>query len=218
MIKIVVADDQSLIRAGLRSLLDAEPDLEVVGEAGDGRQALAMAARLDPDVILMDVRMPALDGIAATRDLRAAGARARVLILTTYDLDEYVFAALRAGATGFLLKDTPIEDLAYGIRQVASGEALIAPAMTTRLVEEFARTAPADRVKAPMLARLTERERAVLIELARGRSNPEIAVALFIGTATVKSHVAAILAKLGLRDRVHAVIFAYESGLIHQQR
>jgi DNA-binding NarL/FixJ family response regulator len=214
MIRVLIADDQSLVRAGLRSLLDDEPDLEVVGEAGDGAEAVRQASRLNPDVVLMDIRMPVQDGIAATRALAEAGSRARVLILTTYNLDEYVFSALRAGAVGFLLKDATADDLASGVRVVAAGEALLAPAVTTRLITEFARTGPADATKADQMARLTERERAVLVQLARGGTNAEVGAALYISPATVKSHVASILSKLDLRDRVQAVIFAFESGLV----
>jgi DNA-binding NarL/FixJ family response regulator len=214
VIRVLIADDQSLVRAGLRSLLDDEADLEVVGEAGDGAQAVRLAARVDPDVVLMDIRMPVQDGIAATRALAEARSRARVLMLTTYNLDEYVFSALRAGAVGFLLKDASAEDLANGVRVVAAGEALLAPAVTTRLITEFARTASADTGKAAQVARLTERERAVLVQLARGGTNAEVGAALYISPATVKSHVANILAKLELRDRVQAVIFAFESGLV----
>jgi DNA-binding NarL/FixJ family response regulator len=214
VIRVVIADDQSLVRAGLRSLLDDEPDLEVVGEAGDGAQAVRLAAQVDPDVVLMDIRMPVQDGIAATRALAEAGSRARVLMLTTYNLDEYVFSALRAGAVGFLLKDASAEDLANGVRVVAAGEALLAPAVTTRLITEFARTGPADTSKSAQVAQLTERERTVLVELARGGTNAEVGAALYISPATVKSHVASILAKLELRDRVQAVIFAFESGLV----
>ena len=213
MIRAVIADDQHLVRAGLRSLLGGEPDLEVVGEAGDGCQAVNVVSALDPDVVLMDIRMPVMDGISAIRALRARGSRGRVLVLTTYDLDEYVFAALRAGATGFLLKDSPADDLAAAVRAVAAGEGLLAPAVTTRLIAEFAGTAAPDRSKAATLDRLTGRERDVLTALARGWSNAEIADDLHITPATVKSHVAAVLAKLELRDRVQAVIFAYDSGL-----
>jgi DNA-binding NarL/FixJ family response regulator len=215
VIRVLVADDQTLVRAGLRSLLDSEPDLTVVGEARDGREAVDLVARLDPDVVLMDIRMPVQDGISATHDLCRAGRRARVLMLTTYDLDEYLFAALRAGAVGFVLKDTSAEDLAAGVRTVAAGDGLLAPATTTRLITEFARTAPADGRKLALLDRLTERERAVLALMARdGGSNAEIARELFVAPATVKSHVASILSKLDLRDRVQAVIFAFESGLL----
>jgi DNA-binding NarL/FixJ family response regulator len=213
VIKVLVADDQRLVRAGLRSLLQAEPDLSVVAEAADGQQAVRHTAAYSPDVVLMDVRMPGLDGIAATRQMRDLGHPARVLILTTYDLDEYVFAALRAGAAGFLLKDTPSEQLAAGIRLVASGEGLLAPAQTGRLIAEFASAGAPDPTKRDRLASLTDRERTVLQALARGGTNAEIARALFVTPATVKTHIANILAKLGLRDRVHAVIYAYESGL-----
>ena len=216
MIKVLLVDDQQLIRAGFRMILGAEPDIEVVGECSDGAQAVDSAARLRPDVVLMDIRMPEMDGIEATRRIIRAGADppARVLMLTTFDLDEYVYDALRAGASGFLLKDVPAEQLADGIRLVANGEALLAPSATRRLIQEFARTSPARREPPPALAELTPRELEVFRLIARGRSNAEIASELFVGETTVKTHVTRILMKLGVRDRVQAVVLAYESGVV----
>lgn len=212
-VRVVIADDQSLVRTGFRAILSHEPDIDVVGEAGDGRQAVEQARLHRPDVVLMDVRMPVMDGLEATRVLTASGSRTRVLILTTFDLDEYVYAALRGGASGFLLKDAPADQLLTAIRVIAAGEALIAPSVTRRLIAEFAhRPQPTDR--AAQLEPLTSREREVLGLLARGMSNSEIAAALFLGEATVKTHVARVLSKLGLRDRVQAVVLAYESGLV----
>ncbi len=213
MIRVLLADDQDLVREGLRMLLDAEPDIEVVGEAGDGRAALAEARRLDPDVVLMDVRMPELDGIEATTRLAATGSSARVLMLTTFDLDEYVYRALKAGASGFLLKDATREQLVAAVRTIARGESLLAPAVTRRLIEDFCRR-PEPGAVPEAAAGLSDREREVLRLLARGLSNAEIAQQLFLGETTVKSHVARVLAKLGLRDRVQTVVFAYESGLV----
>ena len=213
MIRIVLADDQELVREGLRMMLDAEPDLQVVGEAADGRQALAQARQLDPDLLLMDVRMPELDGIEATRRLIDSGSRARVLVLTTFDLDEYVYRALKAGASGFLLKDASREQLTGAIRTVAAGEALLAPAITRRLIEDFCRR-PQPGALPDSAAALSERELEVLRLLARGLSNPEIAMQLYLSDATVKSHVARILQKLDLRDRAQVIVYAYESGLI----
>ena len=214
MIRVCIADDQGMVRAGLRSLVDSEPDLQVVGEAADGREAVRLVGQLDPDVVLMDIRMPVLDGVSATQELTASGHRARVLMLTTYDMDEYLFSALRAGAAGFLLKDCSAEELCSGVRTVAAGEGMLAQAATTKLITEFARTSGADRRKTALLGQLTERERAVLALMAReGGTNAEIARQLYIAPATVKSHVASILSKLELRDRVQAVIFAFESGL-----
>jgi DNA-binding NarL/FixJ family response regulator len=212
-VRVLIADDQSLVRAGFRLVLENHPDLEVVGEASNGHEAVHSAARLRPDVVLMDIRMPELDGIAATRTITARHP-ARVLVLTTYDLDEYVYDALRAGASGFLLKDTPPAQLADGIRAVASGEALLAPTVTRRLIEEFARLGAARRARPPELEELTPRELEVLRLLARGMSNAEIAATLVLGDTTVKTHVAHVLTKLGLRDRVQAVVLAYESGLV----
>jgi DNA-binding NarL/FixJ family response regulator len=213
-IRVLICDDQSLVRAGFRLVLEHHDDLEVVGEAADGRQAIHSAERLEPDVVLMDIRMPELDGIAATRAITER-LPARVLVLTTYDLDEYVYDALQAGASGFLLKDTPPERLVDGIRAVAAGEALLAPAITRRLIEEFARIGRERRAQpAPELAELTPRELEVLRLVARGLSNAEIAEELVLGDTTVKTHVAHVLSKLGLRDRVQAVVLAYESGLV----
>jgi DNA-binding NarL/FixJ family response regulator len=212
-IRVLIADDQSLVRAGFRLVLENHPDLEVVGEASNGREAVHGAGRLEPDVVLMDIRMPELDGIAATRAITARHP-ARVLVLTTYDLDEYVYDALQAGASGFLLKDTPPAQLADGIRAVAGGEALLAPTVTRRLIEEFARLGPTRRARPPELEELTARELEVLRLLARGMSNAEIADALMLGDTTVKTHVAHVLSKLGVRDRVQAVVLAYESGLV----
>jgi len=217
-IRVLVVDDQALVRAGFSMILEAEPDIEVVGEAENGLAAVAEAGRLQPDVVLMDIRMPEMDGISATRALCGGEQRhdegcPRVLILTTFDLDEYVYEALRAGASGFLLKDTPPDDLAAAIRVVAGGDALLAPSVTRRLLEEFAR-ARADTQPSPEIDQLTEREREVLRHLARGMSNAEMAEALFVSETTVKTHVSHILTKLDLRDRVQAVVMAYESGLV----
>src|SRR3954451_13591551 len=212
-IRVLIADDQSLVRAGFRLVLENHPDLEVVGEAANGNQAVHSAGRLEPDVVLMDIRMPELDGIAATREITARQA-ARVLVLTTYDLDEYVYDALQAGASGFLLKDTPPAQLADGIRAVAGGEALLAPSVTRRLIEEFARFGPAQRVRPSALDELTPRELDVLRLLARGLSNAEIADHLVVSDATVKTHVAHVLSKLALGDGVQAVVLAYECGLV----
>jgi DNA-binding NarL/FixJ family response regulator len=210
VIRILLADDQVLVRAGFRLILNAEPDLEVVGEAGDGSEAVARAAETMPDVVLMDVRMPTLDGIEATRQLIARGNGTRVLMLTTFDLDEYVVEAFRAGASGFLLKTAPPQQLVAAIRTVHEGEALLAPESTRRLIEQFARPVEAP----PAVAELTARERDVLRLLARGLTNAEIAAELVVEPSTVKSHVASLLSKLDLRDRVQAVVFAYESGLV----
>jgi DNA-binding NarL/FixJ family response regulator len=215
MIKVVVTDDQELVREGLRMMLEAEEGIAVVGEAGNGREALDAARRLDPDVLLMDVRMPELDGIEATARLVAGGGRARVLVLTTFDLDEYVYRAMKAGASGFLLKDATREQLAAAVRIVAAGDALLAPAITRRLIEDYCRRPPPGPELPEAAAELSEREIEVLRMLARGLSNAEIAAELFLSEATVKSHVARILQKLRLRDRVQAVVFAYESGVVH---
>ncbi len=212
-IRVLIADDQSLVRAGFRLVLENHPDIEVVGEASNGHEAIYGAGRLSPDVVLMDIRMPELDGIAATREVTARHP-ARVLVLTTYDLDEYVYDALQAGASGFLLKDTPPDQLADGIRSVASGEALLAPTVTRRLIEEFARLGTTRRARPPELDELTPRELDVLRLLARGMSNAEIAATLVLGDTTIKTHVTHVLGKLGLRDRVQAVVLAYESGLV----
>ena len=214
-VRVLVVDDQALVRAGFRMILEAEADLDVVGEAIDGRQAMDEALRLRPDVVLMDVRMPRMDGIEATRRLLAADAEAKVLMLTTFDMDEYVYEALRAGASGFLLKDVPPEQLVAGIQAVASGDALLAPSVTRRMIEQFVRRPPSTARKPPAaFTDLTAREREVLELLARGRSNAEIARAFVVSETTVKTHVAHVLTKLALRDRVQAVVFAYESGLI----
>ena len=212
-IRVLIADDQELVRTGFRMILASEPDITVVGEAGDGLAAVELARGLAIDVVLMDIRMPGIDGIEATRRLGAAGSSARVLILTTFDLNEYVYEALRAGASGFLLKDAPAAQLVTAIRVVADGEALLAPSITRRLIAEFAQR-PAPSVRPAAMEELTERELEVLRLIARGLSNAEIAKELFLGDATVKTHVARILVKLGLRDRVQAVVAAYESGLV----
>ena len=216
MIRVLVADDQALVRAGFRMILDAEDDLEVVGEATDGLDAVEQVRKLEPDVVLMDIRMPELDGIEATRRLLAeAGAHpVRVLMLTTFDLNEYVYEALRAGASGFLLKDVPPEQLAAGIRVVAQGEALLAPSITRRLIQEFAAAAPAPPTPPAGLSELTARELEVFRCVARGLSNAEIAAELVLGENTIKTHIAHVLGKLGLRDRVQAVVLAYETGLV----
>jgi DNA-binding NarL/FixJ family response regulator len=214
VIRVVIADDQGMVRAGLGSLLEGEPDIEVVGDAADGEQAIAAVRRLRPDVVLMDIRMPNLDGLEATRRLAAEGAVARVLVLTTFDLDEYVFDALRAGASGFLLKDATAEELASAVRVLAAGDALLAPAVTNRVIEAFAALPVPDETVAERLAELSPREVEVLRLLARGRSNAEIARELVVSEATAKTHVSNVLAKLRVRDRIQAVIFAYESGLV----
>jgi DNA-binding NarL/FixJ family response regulator len=213
---VLLVDDAPLLRMGFRMVLEAQPDLAVVGEAGDGLEAVAAATRLRPDVVLMDVRMPGVDGIEATGRITAAGLPSRVLILTTFDLDEYAFAALRAGAAGFLLKNAHPSDLIAGIRTVAAGDGVVAPRITRQLIEAFARQSPAASKPrdAARLGRLTDREREVLVEMARGRSNAEIADGLHLSEATVKTHVSRILPKLELRDRVQAVVFAYEVGLV----
>jgi DNA-binding NarL/FixJ family response regulator len=217
-ISVLLADDQPLLRRGFRMILEAEGDLVIAAEAGNGEEAVTLAQRHAPDIVLMDIRMPGTDGIEATRRITAADGRVRVLVLTTFDLDEYAFGALRAGASGFLLKDVRPGELVTAIRTVASGDAVISPRVTRRLLEEYAQVLPlsasqqAERY--PQLGALTEREREVLIAVARGLSNTEIAVSLYVSEATVKSHVGRILAKLGLRDRVQVVVLAYEAGLI----
>jgi DNA-binding NarL/FixJ family response regulator len=215
-LSVLIVDDQALVRAGFRMILEAEEDVEVVGEAADGREAVTEARRLRPDVVLMDVRMPDVDGIEATRRLLAEDSSAlKVVMLTTFDMDEYVYDALRAGASGFLLKDVPPEQLVAGIRAVASGDALLAPSITRRVIEEFVRRPPASvRTLPSRLQELTSRELEVLRLIARGLSNAEIATELFVSETTVKTHVAHVLMKLELRDRVQAVVLAYESGLI----
>jgi DNA-binding NarL/FixJ family response regulator len=215
VISVLIADDQDLVREGLRMMIDAEPDIEVVAEARDGGDAIAEIRRHNPDVVLMDVRMPHVDGIEATRRLVAAGSPVRVLMLTTFDLDEYVYRAMKAGASGFLLKDARREQLIAAIRTVAAGDQLLAPQIVRRLIADYcAGSDPAGATAATQ--RLSERELDVVSRVARGLSNAEIAAELFLGETTVKSHVARILAKLGLRDRVQIVIYAYESGLIRR--
>ena len=224
-VRVVLADDQALLRKGFRMILEAEDDMEIVGEAADGADAVRLAKLYVPDVVLMDVRMPVLDGIGATRAIAESevAGRTRVLILTTFDLDEYAFSALRAGASGFLLKDVPPSELVAAIRTVARGDAVVSPRVTRRLLEEYAHTlpdmtqsaeGPGASAEDPALASLTEREREVLLCVAEGLSNAEIAERLFVSEATVKSHVGHVLAKLGLRDRVQAVVYAFQSGLV----
>lgn len=212
MVRVLIVDDQALVRGGFRAILAAEPDIDVVGEAGSGAEAVERERQLRPDVALVDVRMPGTDGIEATRQITASGSDCRVLMVTTFDLDEYVYAALRAGACGFLLKNVAPEELVAAVRAVHSGDALLSPQITRRLIERFV-TAPTPVADA-RLASLTERERQVLQFVAQGMSNAEIAAALFVSHGTVKTHVGRVLAKLGLRDRVQAVVLAYESGLI----
>jgi DNA-binding NarL/FixJ family response regulator len=215
MIRVVIVDDQGLVRVGLRKILEVEPDTEVVGEAANGLQAVAAAARLRPDVMLMDIRMPSMDGIEATRRIVRSYPGVRVLMLTTFGLDNYVYESLRAGASGFMLKDAPPEEIAGAVRIVASGEALLAPSVTRAVIEEFVRhPSPAPDHPPVAVARLTRREREVLDLLIEGLSNPEICDRLVITDATAKTHVARILQKLGVRDRVQVVIYAYESGLV----
>ena len=217
MIRVLLVDDQSLLRMGFRLILEAEPDMEVVGEAGDGASGVSMASALHPDVVLMDVRMPGMDGIKATASIIEAGPASKVLILTTFDLDQYVFAGLKAGASGFMLKDAPPAELLAAIRTVAGGDAVLAPTSTRRLIDQFARLLPdpgKQQDRDAVLSKLTDRERTVFAELAAGRSNHEIATELHLSEGTVKIHVGRILTKLGLRDRVQAVVLAYESGLI----
>jgi DNA-binding NarL/FixJ family response regulator len=214
MIRVVVADDQALVRGGFRLILQTQPDIEVVGEAADGREAVASAQALRPDVILMDIRMPGMDGLEATRRLMTTQNPPRVLMLTTFDLDEYVYDALRVGASGFLLKDVRPEQLADAVRAVATGDTLLAPAITRRLVEQYLRRPPPGSRTPLGLGELTDRELDVLRLVARGKSNQQIAGTLFLGESTVKTHLTHLFAKLGLRDRAQAVVLAYESGLI----
>jgi DNA-binding NarL/FixJ family response regulator len=247
VIRVALVDDQELVRAGFKMVLDAQPDMTVTGEAADGRAAVELARRGEADVMVMDVRMPGLDGVAAARDICAAGPRPRVLMLTTFDLDEYAFAALKAGASGFLLKDVPPTELLFAIRAVHCGDSVVAPSITRRLLDKFVpllaggghpggvgagtdgtgeagageagdiASAPSAHANPEQLAGLTEREREVLVQVAAGLSNAEIAARLFVSEATVKTHVGRILAKLGLRDRVQAVVLAYESGLVRSR-
>jgi DNA-binding NarL/FixJ family response regulator len=222
-IRVLLVDDQPVVRSGLRMILEADEDIEIVGEAADGAGGIELIAAVDPDVVLMDIQMPTLDGIEATRRLTAMGSRSRVLVLTTYGLDEYVFDALQAGAAGFLLKTDLPQTIVEGVRTVAAGEALLTPGVTRRIIETFVAegstnsrgsTGSTRSAEPPELARLTEREREVLLEIARGLSNTEIAHRLFIGEGTVKTHVARILDKLMLRDRVQVVVYAYQHGLV----
>ena len=221
-ISVLIADDQAMVRAGFAAVLDAHEGISVVGQAADGAEAVVLAHELRPDVVVMDVRMPGMNGIDATRALqtppRSSDYVPRVLMLTTFDIDDYVYAALRAGASGFLLKDALPADVVNAVRVIAAGEALLAPSVTRRLIEDVARTAPAPRIDEHLVSSLTAREREVLVLIARGRSNQEIAGDLFIAEQTVKTHVGKILAKLHLRDRVHAVVFAYDIGLVQPGR
>ena len=214
MIRVLLADDQALVRGGFRVILESQPDIAVVGEAADGAEAIELARLHKPDVVLMDVRMPRLDGIEATRRLLAGETRTRILMLTTFDLDEYVYEAMRAGASGFLLKNSPPAQLAEAVRVVAAGDALLSPEITRRLIADFVRRPRPGAGVPSTMAELTSRELDVLGLIARGRSNAEIAGALFLSEATVKTHVTRVLAKLGIRDRVQAVVFAYEAGLV----
>jgi len=215
VIRVLLADDQALVRAGFRALLDAEPDIEVVGEAGDGAQAVRLAGQTRPDLVLMDIRMPGTDGLAATRQIAAdpALAAVRIVILTTFELDEYVFEALRAGAAGFLVKDTEPADLVRGVRAVAAGDALLSPGVTRRVIEQFAARA-VQPAPAPAVAELTDREREVTALVGAGLSNDEIAQRLVVSRATAKTHVSRAMVKLGARDRAQLVVFAYEAGLV----
>lgn len=217
-ISVLVVDDQAMVRAGFAALLDAHDGIRVAGQAADGDEAVSLSARLDPDVILMDVRMPRLDGIEATKRILGssypAGHVPRILMLTTFDIDDYVYDALQAGASGFLLKDALPEELVHAVRVIAAGEALLAPSVTRRLISRFAAQKPRESRSSALLADLTDREREVLVLMGQGRSNSEIAASLFIAEQTVKTHVGKVLAKIGARDRVQAVIFAYDTGLV----
>jgi DNA-binding NarL/FixJ family response regulator len=215
MIRVLIADDQELLRSGFTMILEAETDITVVGEAADGHSAVGASEQLHPDVVLMDIRMPGLDGIEATRRLRAAtGHQPKILILTTFDLDEYLYEAMKSGASGFLLKDTPKHELVHAVRSVAAGDALLAPALTRRLIEQYVRRPPPSALGTTKLAKLTERELQVLRCLGRGETNAQIAAELHLSNATIRTHVSHILTKLNLRDRVQAVVVAYETGLI----
>lgn len=214
MIRVVIADDQALVRGGFHSILAGQDDIEVVGEAEDGQQAVEAAEQLHPDVVLMDIRMPGVDGIEATRRIARRGLSSRILVLTTFDVDDYVYDAMKAGASGFLLKSAPPRQLADAVRTIASGDALLAPSVTRRLVEQFVRRPPPGARVPPGLEELTERELDVLRQIAKARSNAEIAEELVVSEATVKSHVNRLLSKLGLRDRAQAIVLAYETGLV----
>jgi DNA-binding NarL/FixJ family response regulator len=218
VIRVLIADDQALVRGGFRSILAGQPDIEVVGETEDGAETVDAAVELAPDVVLMDIRMPGMDGIEATRRLVARGARCRVLVLTTFDVDDYVYEAMKAGASGFLLKTAPPRQLADAVRTIAAGDALLAPSVTRRLVEQFVRRPPPGAAVPPGLEELTERELDVMRLLARAHSNAEIAAELVVSEATVKSHVNRILSKLDVRDRAQAIVLAYESGLVEPGR
>ena len=213
MIRVVIADDQALVRGGFRSILGSSGDIEVVGEAGDGAEAVQLCRSRQPDVVLMDIRMPVLDGLAATRQVVAQGPT-RVLVLTTFDADEYVYEALKAGASGFILKDSPAEELPEAVRTVAAGQALLAPSVTRRLVEHYVQGPAPGAAPPAVVGTLTERETAILRAMAAGWSNAEIAAQLYLGESTVKTHVTHVLAKLGLRDRLQAVVYAYENGIV----
>ncbi|MEV6239958.1 response regulator transcription factor [Lentzea sp. NPDC051838] len=214
MIRVVVVDDQEMVREGFSALLDAQDDIEVVGSAGNGVEGVALARNVRPDVVLMDIRMPEMDGLTATRLLLDGAVEAKVLVLTTFDLDDYVYEALQAGASGFLLKHAPARELLNAVRVVAAGEALLAPSITKRLIEDFVRSRRTERVRPAQLSALTERETEILVLIAQGLSNTEIAAHLVLAEQTVKTHVSRVLTKLGLRDRAQAVIAAYESGLV----
>jgi DNA-binding NarL/FixJ family response regulator len=216
-IRVLIADDQALVRGGFRLILETRPDLEVVGEAENGAEAVSLTRELEPDVILMDIRMPVLDGIEATREIVASGSPARILVLTTFDVDEYVYTAISAGASGFLLKDVRPVDLIEAVRLIADGNALLGPTVTRRLLDRFAATVPASNSDSTIVASLTEREREILGLLAGGLSNAELAQRLFLSETTVKTHVSSVLRKLGVRDRVQAVIAAYNAGLVQPQ-